>query len=62
MMASLQQAIGKNTSIGIELLVATRRNNMNIYFNDYEDKMLPARSPFSMKSLQVSLSRTIVRH
>jgi hypothetical protein len=61
-MASLQQAIGKNTSIGIELLVATRRNNMNIYFNDYEDKMLPARSPFSMKSLQVSLSRTIVRH
>jgi hypothetical protein len=61
-MASLLQAIGKNTSIGIELLVAPRRNNMNIYFNDYEDKMLPARSPFSMKSLQVSLSRTIVRH
>ncbi len=61
-LASLQHAIGKNTSIGIELLVAPRRNNMNIYFNDYEDKMLPTRSPFSMKSLQVSLSQTIARH
>ena len=61
-MASLQQAIGKNTSIGIELLVAPRRNNMNIYFNDYEDKMLPSRSPFSMKSLQVSLFQIISRH
>lgn len=61
-MASLHQAIGKNTSIGIELLIATRRNKMNIYFNDYEDKMLPSRSPFSMKSLQVSLSQTIARH
>jgi|GEM_PF-6535863 len=60
-MASLQQAIGKNTSIGIALLVATRRNKMNIYFNDYEDKILPMRSPFSMKSLQVSLSQTIAR-
>jgi hypothetical protein len=61
-MASLQQAIGKNTSIGIELLVAPRRNNLNIYFNDYEDKMLPSRSPFSMKSLQVSLFQIINRH
>jgi len=61
-MASLQQAIGKNTCIGIELLVAPRRNNLNIYFNDYEDKMLPSRSPFSMKSLQVSLFQIINRH
>lgn len=58
--ASLNRKLGKNTSIGLQCMWAPRHNELAVYFNAYEDKVLLTRSPFRMKSVMVALRRSLI--
>ena len=61
LVGSLHEQIGSRASVGIEWMAALRHNDLGIYFKDYESKTFAARSPFSMKSLSMSLKYCLWR-